>query len=76
MAGIQLPTAWEVLHVHYPIGMESPYEGGNGFVFNFNDGRVFEIVNQHFPRRITFKRWCPVTLDEFHNIMTEAFNTL
>jgi hypothetical protein len=42
----------------------------------FNDGRVFEIVIGHYPRKITIKRWCNVTLDEFLAIMGGIFNHL
>jgi hypothetical protein len=56
--------------------MDSLYAGGNGYNFYFNDGRVFEIVVNHFPRRISIKRWCNVTLDEFLAIMKSAYETL
>jgi hypothetical protein len=56
--------------------MDSPYAGGNGYNFYFNDGRVFEIVVNHFPRRISIKRWCDVTLDEFLAVTKNAYETL
>jgi hypothetical protein len=71
-----ISTAWSIYEVNYPSSMDSPYAGGNGYNFYFNDGRVFEIVVNHFPRRISIKRWCNVTLDEFLSIMKHAYETL
>jgi hypothetical protein len=47
-----ISTAWSIYQVNYLSSMDSPYAGGNGYNFYFNDGRVFEIVVNHFPRRI------------------------
>jgi hypothetical protein len=71
-----ISTACSIYEVNYPSLMDSPYAGGNGYNFYFNDGRVFEIVVNHFPRRISIKRWCNVTLDEFLAIMKSAYETL
>ena len=72
----KLTPAFAIYEVNYPSAMDSPYAGGHGFDFHFNDGRVFEIVINHFPRKLTIKRWCSVTLDEFLAMMTAVFNSL
>jgi hypothetical protein len=71
-----ISSAWSIYTTPYPTSMDSPYAGGEGYIFCFNDGRVFEIVVNHYPRRITIKRWCNVTLDEFLATMKNTYDSL
>jgi hypothetical protein len=52
---ISISTAWSVYECYYSVDMDSPYAGGRGYSFMFNDGRTFEIVVNHYPRKITIK---------------------
>jgi hypothetical protein len=72
---MKTPT-FGICEVFHPSSSDSPYVGGHGYSFCFNDGRTFEIAINHYPRRITIKKWCDVSLDEFLEIMKNECHSL
>jgi hypothetical protein len=65
-----------IYEVFYPSSSDSEFAGGHGYCFCFSDGRVFEIIVNHYPRRLTIKKWCNVSKEEFSMIMLEVYNSL